>query len=613
MRRSSVVVLAAIMCAVSLQADPRRIDPKAYLEHVKFLASEDLEGRGNGSRGLESAADYIAARFRDAGLEPAGDNGTFFQRFEMTTGMAVDPDDNSVVLQSGRTSVKFDVGRHYEIVSTTGNPSASAETLPVVFAGYGISAPSLRYDDYAGIDATGKAVLIFTHEPQENDPRSAFEGQTNTAHAAMMRKVEVARRNGAKAILVVDDTNHRPSPERFRRWLREPQAEDYGIPVFFLTRDLVQRALGTRLNLETTSDEIDRDFAPKSRVLPDLTVSALDRTTRVRRPVRNVIGTMKGSDPSLAPEVVLIGAHYDHLGRSGRFSMSQNTTGQVHHGADDNASGTAAVIEMAKAAVQARKDFRRSLVFMAFAGEEHGLLGSSHYVNHPTQPLDKTIAMINLDMVGRASGRVMVDGLANSPSIESDLSVAESASSIKLRALRGGPGAGASDDATFLLRRIPSINFFSGFHSDYHRPSDTWDKIDAAGGAGVADLALALARQLANREERPVFVDTVQEQDPHASGNVGAVSGYGPYFGSVPDFANEGQGVKFAEVRTGSPAAKAGLRSGDVMTSFGGMPIKTLYDFTFALREKKPGDRVDVVVLRDGKELKATVELTTRP
>ncbi len=613
MRRLSVLLFTAAIAAVSLYADPRRIDPKSYLAHVKFLASGDLEGRGNGSRGLETAADYIAAKFREAGLEPAGDGGTFFHRFEMTTGMSVDPA-NSVTLQSGRSSVKFDVGRDYEIVSTSGNASASPETLPVVFAGYGISAPALRYDDYAGVDARDKAVLIFTHEPQENDPRSAFEGQTNTAHSTMMRKVEVARQNGARAILIVDDTNHRPSPDRFRRWLRQPQAEDFGIPVFFLSRDLVQRALGTRLNLDTTSDEIDRDLTPKSRVLADLTVSALDRTTRVRRPVRNVIGTMRGSDPSLQAEAVIVGAHYDHLGRSSRFSMSQNSNGQIHHGADDNASGTAAVIEMARAAVEARGEFRRSLVFMTFAGEEHGLLGSSHYVNHPSLPLDKTIAMVNLDMVGRASGRIMVDGLANAPAIEADLTAAESASSLKLRALRGGPGAGASDDATFLLRKIPSINFFSGFHSDYHRPSDTWEKIDAEGGAGVADLALALVRQLANRAERPPFVETVQqEQDPHASGNVGAVSGYGPYFGSVPDFANEGQGVKFAEVRAGSPAAKAGLRSGDVMIAFAGLPIKTLYDFTFALREKKPGDRVDVVVLRGGKEVKASVELTTRP
>ncbi len=612
MKRVSVSLMVAALCAASLQAVPRRIDPKAYLEHVRFLSSEDLEGRGNGSRGLESAADYIAAQFREAGLEPAGDAGTFFQRFEMTTGMSVDSG-NSVTLHSGRSAVRFEVGRDYEIVSTSGN-QGSEETFPVVFAGYGISAPAVGYDDYAGIDAAGKAVLVLTHEPQENDARSAFEGQTNTVHATMMRKVEVARKNGARAILVVDDTNHRPSPDRFRRWLREPQAEDYGIPVFFLSRDLVQRALGNRLNLETTSNEIDRDFSPKSRPVADLTVSALDRTTRVRRPVRNVIGILKGTDPSLESEAIIVGAHYDHLGRSSRFSMSQNTSGQVHHGADDNASGTAAVIEMAKAAVEARKEFQRSLVFMTFAGEEHGLLGSSHYVNHPAVPLDRTVAMINLDMVGRAGGRIMVDGLANAPSIEADLTVAESASSLKLRALRGGPGAGASDDATFLLRKIPSINFFSGFHSDYHRPSDTWEKIDAAGGAGVADLALALARQLANRAERPPFAETVQqENDPHSSGNVGAVSGYGPYFGSVPDFANEGQGVKFAEVRAGSPAAKAGLRGGDVMTHFGGLPIRTLYDFTFALREKKPGDRVDVVVMRDGKEVKASVELTTRP
>jgi hypothetical protein len=612
MRRVSVLLFLAALSVVSTHADPRRIDPKIYLEHVKFLASEDLEGRGNGSRGLETAADYIAARFREAGLEPAGDDGTFFQRFEMTTGMSIEPG-NRVTLHSGRTSIGFDIGSDYEIVSTSGNQISSITTLPVVFAGYGISAPGLKYDDYTGVDAGEKAVLIFTHEPQEHDARSAFEGQTNTVHSTMMRKVEIARKNGAKAILVIDDTNHRPANERFRRWLREPQAEDYGIPVFYLSRDLVQRALGTRLNLETISDEIDRDFASKSRVLNDMTVSAVERTLRVRRPVRNVIGTLKGSDPTLQSEVVIVGAHYDHLGRSARFSMSQNSTGQIHHGADDNASGTAAVIEMAKAAVAARKEFRRTLVFMTFAGEEHGLLGSSHYANHPTHPLDKTIAMINLDMVGRSGGRIMVDGLGNAPAIEEDLKAAEASSSLSLRALRGGPGAGASDDATFLLRKIPSINFFSGFHSDYHRPGDTWEKIDASGGAAVADLALALARQLANRAQRPPFVETVQEQNPHSTGNVGAVSGYGPYFGSVPDFANEGQGVKFAEVRAGSPAAKAGLRGGDVMIAFGGMPIKTLYDFTFALREKKPGDRVDVVVLRNGKEVKASVELTTRP
>jgi hypothetical protein len=611
MKRACVVVLAALS-VVSTHADPRRVDPKVYLEHIKFLASDELEGRGNGGQGLEAAADYIAAQFKQAGLEPAGDAGTYFQRFDMITGLSVEPG-NMFTMHAGRTSVTFNIGQDYELVSTSRDVSTDDTPLPLVFAGYGISAPALRYDDYAGLDAEGKAVLIFSHEPQENDPRSAFEGQTNTTHSTLMRKVEVARKQGAKAIVIVDDPQHRPNVDRFRRWLREPQAEEYGLPVFHVSRDLVQRALAVRLNLATAASEIDRDFAPKSRALPDITVRAVDRTTKVRRPVRNVIGLLKGSDASLHSESVIVGAHYDHLGRSGRYAMSQGSTGQIHHGADDNASGTAAIIEMAKAAAGARNEFRRSVVFVAFAGEEHGLLGSSYYVNHPPQPLESTIAMVNLDMVGRTGGRVLVDGLANAPSIEADLEVAESSSSLKLKALRGGPGAGASDDASFLLRKIPSINFFSGFHTDYHRPSDTWEKIDAAGGAAVADLALALARQLANRAERPPFVETVTPQDPHSSGNVGAVSGYGPYFGSVPDFANEGQGVKFAEVRAESPAAKAGLRGGDVLISFAGAPIKTLYDFTFALRERKPGDRVDVVVLRDGKELKATVELANRP
>jgi hypothetical protein len=340
-------------------------------------------------------------------------------------------------------------------------------------------------------------------------------------------------------------------------------------------------------------------------------VTAVNHTAKIHKPVRNVVGILKDSDPALQSEFVVVGAHYDHLGRSGRFSMAPNSTGQIHHGADDNASGTAAVMEMAKAASEARADFHRSIVFITFAGEELGLLGSSYYVQHPAVPLEKTIAMINLDMVGRAGGRILVDGISNSPSIEDDLKAAQKGSGISLNALKGSPGAGASDDASFSLRKIPAINFFSGFHADYHRPTDTWEKIDAPGGAAVADLALALARQLANRQDRPAFVETEQPHGGTASG--GGVSGYGPYFGSVPDFADEGQGVKFADVRAGSPAAKAGFRRGDVLTSFGGAPIKNLYDFTFALRDKKPGDKVEVTVMRDGNPITATVELTNRP
>jgi hypothetical protein len=603
------VLLVAAAGAAHLYADPRHVDPRAYLNHIKYLASDELEGRGDGAPGLEKAADYIGAGFRASGLEPGGDNGTFFQTFNLVSGLSIQPG-NAVTFTTPRRSVSMEIGRDYELLSTS--PGASSPKLPVVFAGYGISAAALQYDDYQGINASGKAVLIFTHEPQENDAASRFDGQANTAYASVVHKAETARAHGAKAILLVDDRAHVPQTDQFRRWIRDPQAEEYGLPVFYLSRDVVQQALGASFDLLGTARAIDRDAAPHSQPLTDLTVTAVDRTAKVRRPVRNVIGILRGSDSTLRAEYVVVGAHYDHLGRSARFSMSPNSTGQIHHGADDNASGTAAVMEMAKAAVEARTEFKRSVIFMAFAGEELGLLGSSYYVEHPLQPLEKTVAMINLDMVGRAAGRILVDGIANAPSIDDDLQVARKSSGISLTALKGSPGAGASDDASFALRKIPAINFFSGFHADYHRPTDTWEKIDAAGGAAVADLALALTRELANRATRPEFIETVEEQHGGSS-SAGAVSGYGPYFGSVPDFADEGEGVKFADVRPGSPAAKAGFRKGDVLTSFGGAPIKSLYDFTFALREKKPGDKVETTVMRDGKAITATVELTNRP
>jgi len=609
----SAVLIVAMATVVRLQADPKHIDPAAYLEHIKFLASDDLEGRGDGAPGLEKAADYIERQFRAGGLAPAGDSGSFFQRFELISGLSVQPG-NLVSFTTSRRSYALQIGRDYELLSSSPDRSPT-DSLAVVFAGYGITANAMHYDDYSGIDASGKAVVIFTHEPQENDPKSPFEGQTNTIYASVVHKVETARAHGVRAILLVDDPIHASRTDLYRRWLRDPQAEDYGIPVFYLSREAVQEALGSSLNLSAVSHEIDKDLTPHSVTLAGVTVTAVDHTEKIRRPVRNVVALLEGSDPNLRQEFVIVGAHYDHLGRSARFSLAPNSTGQIHHGADDNASGTAAVIEMAKAAEAAKGEFKRSILFMTFAGEELGLLGSSYYVQHPLQPLEQTIAMINLDMVGRAGGRILVDGVSNAPSIESDLQEAQKSSGISLKALKGSPGAGASDDASFQLRKIPAINFFSGFHSDYHRPSDTWEKIDASGGAAVADLALALARQLANRPVRPEFVETVQEDHgASSSGGVGTTSGsgYGPYFGSVPDFADDGQGVKFAEVRPNSPAANAGFRRGDILTNFGGMPIKNLYDFTFALRDKKPGDKVEVTVMRDGKPVTAMVELTNR-
>jgi Zn-dependent M28 family amino/carboxypeptidase len=258
--------------------------------------------------------------------------------------------------------------------------------------------------------------------------------------------------------------------------------------------------------LDALARQIDKDLQPRSRPLPGATVSYVEHLARNRRTVRNVVGVLAGSDPQKSREAVVIVAHYDHVGVGGNLSVAPELTGQVHNGADDNASGTAAIMEMARQAATQRARFPRTLVFVAFAGEERGLLGSAFYTTKPAIPMENTIGMVNLDMVGRANGSVDISGLELSPSMEKDLASAGTGSGDQLKIRREGPGAGRSDDSSFIARRVPAINFFTGFHTDYHRPGDDWDKIDARGVSNVAALALEFAARLAARQERPEFV-----------------------------------------------------------------------------------------------------------
>ena len=593
-----------------------QIDPRAYLDHIKFLASDELKGRGNGTPELERAADYIADRFRAAGIEPGGDDSTYYQKFEIVTGLTVGSD-NSLTLSGAGGPTTLKLGDYQPLsIASVGDRGAAGQPLssvPLVFAGYGISAPAYSYDDYASIDVTDKAVLIFRHEPQENDDKSIFQGKTNTEHATFFRKAMVARSHGARALLIVEDPLH-ADQTNFSDWLRDPQAEEYGIPVLRLSRARAQQVVGSQVDFATVARGIDADVTPRSRALTGASLTYAESLTKNRRTVKNVIGILRGSDPVKSREAVVLGAHYDHLGLGGRFSLAEDATGQIHNGADDNASGSAAIIEIARLAAANRTRFPRSLVFITFAGEEVGLLGSMYYVNHPAFPLDQTVAMLNLDMVGRAGGRIFVSGLDTAPELNGEVTAA--AADLPLKVSVTGEGSavgGSSDNASFLLRQIPSIFFFSGLHADYHRPTDDWQKIDAEGGAAVASLAYALAERIAARPDRVTFV-APPPQDHTAPASSGSGPGYGPYFGSVPDFGDsDSSGVKFADVRADSPAGKAGFRKDDVLISFDGKPIKNLYDFTFALQAKHPGDKVEVIVLRQGKEVKGTVELTNRP
>jgi len=250
--------------------------------------------------------------------------------------------------------------------------------------------------------------------------------------------------------------------------------------------------------LDALALQIDRDLRPRSQAIRDASVDYTEFLARDRKIVRNVVGVLPGSDPSKAGEAIVIGAHYDHVGLGGRLSMTPERAGEIHNGADDNASGTASVIEIARAAIGDRSRFPRTLIFVTFAGEERGLLGSTHYVASPPVSMGETLAMLNLDMVGRSRGAVDVSGLDNAVLKNDLMAAAQATGGIDVK--QEGPGAGRSDDSSFLAARVPAVNFFTGFHADYHRPTDDWQKIDKTGTARVATLALEFAARLAADE-----------------------------------------------------------------------------------------------------------------
>jgi hypothetical protein len=499
------VLLLGLVMGTSVRAEPP-IAADALLGHIRFLASDELGGRGNGSAGLERAADYIAACFEAAGLRPGGPDGGWFQPFELTAGLTIG-EGNSLTVRAGSTSIGLSLGNSYYPLAASPAEDASAgraalRAVPLVFAGHGISAPAFEYDDYDGLDVTDKAVLIFSHEPQENQRGSRLNGRRPLRATTLRSKARAARSRGALALLVVSDPTHRVDQVNYEHFPIVADAEDHQIPVLRLSRDHMDPLL-REWGLDDVASMIDRDLMPRSRPLPGATVDYTQRLSSNRRTVRNVVGILDGADVATARQSVVLGAHYDHVGLGGRFSNAPERTGEIHNGADDNASGIAALIEIARSAAVERVRFPRSLVFVAFAGEERGLLGSRHYVDAPAMPLADTVTMLNLDMIGRAHGSVEIGGLESAAAIRADIDAAALIADVDVRS--GGPGAGRSDDASFVDKRIPALHFFTGFHDDYHRPGDDWDRIDTEGTARVATLAFELAARIAARADRPPF------------------------------------------------------------------------------------------------------------
>ena len=586
-------VLAIAAAALAASSAPQA-DPNRYVTDVKALASPEMEGRGAGTTGLIRAQHLIEKRYKELHLEPAGVKG-YAQPFSVITGARL-KSDNRCTMQTADRKQELKIEQDFVPFSFSASGQVAA---PLVFAGYGATADEFHYDDYAGLDVKGKIVVVLRYEP------SGFGGQHGlTQHSQLITKAINARNHGAKALVIINGKLGDGEVDSLTRFGSVSGPENVGIVMVQVKNAVADAWLqAAGKSLQDVQGQINSNTKPESFDFPGtLHLSLNIDIETMRATVNNVLAWLPGK----TDEYVIIGAHYDHLGRGNFDSLAPSQIGQIHPGADDNASGTAGVLELARLLAPERGKLKRSILFMDFAGEELGLLGSAEWVKEPTRPLAKAVAMINMDMIGRIKDdKVYIGGVGTGSTFKAVLEQAQKEAPFKIESSPGGYSS--SDHTSFVTKKIPVLFFFSGLHSDYHKPSDTWDKINGISAARLLDMVDSVALQLADTDQPPAF-QVVAEEKPLGGGG----GGYGPYFGSVPDFGQVENGVKFSDVRPNSPAAKAGFKAGDILVQFGDKPIKNLYDFTDALRRSKVGDVVEVKVLRDGQPVTASVKLEQR-
>jgi hypothetical protein len=469
----------------------------------------------------------------------------------------------------------------------------------MVFCGFGITSKELNYDDFAGIDVKGKVAIILSHSPNGEKKDDEF-----TPYISYRYKLNNAREHGAKAVIFVKIQGD--SANVFEPLDRDRFERDAGLLAIQVNRNRIAEYF-PKSSLYPTEIEMMKTKKPKSFDLPNAKINISVHLKDKKVQTENVFGFVEGTDPNLKNEYIVVGAHYDHLGTSQIYVKYVGNKQVVNNGADDNASGVAAMLELARTISQ--NPVKRSVAFIAFTGEELGILGSNAFVNEKIIDPKQIAMMINLDMVGRMKDNMInIIGTGSSTIFESGFNEIDLADTLII--VRSESPLGASDQTSFYLKDIPSVFLFSGVHMDYHKPSDDWDKLNYTGISRIVDLLSKTVNKFGNMDQRPPF-HKVTEVNPKAGGS-GNRSGSKVWFGIVPNFNPDPKGLRISGASPGSPAEKAGFIADDILTSIDDKEVKNLHDFTFALREKNPGDEVMVKFLRNGAEKTCKVRLISK-
>lgn len=611
-RKLPIACCYLMACALFSQADdtPRVSDvsevQKRLFADIKYLASDELQGRSAETPGLRMGAEFIANRWQELGLKTDLFGGKPFQEFPLP-GLAqiAEPMNNhfTIVKPSGE-KLEFLLGQQFQPQSLGRNGQFEGR---LTFAGYGITAAeaNLRYDDFAGMDVKGSVVIVIRKEPQMNDPKSPFDGTNPSQFALFTTKQMNAAKHGVAALIIVNDRQSDvANPDTLLPVSGGGTATTKDqVPTLFLRRSDAEILLKENgKSLSEIESQIDVDLKPRSFELAGW--KAEGNVELKKLPSMNVVGVLPGQG-ALTHEYVVLGAHFDHVGMGGPGSLAPGTIA-VHNGADDNASGTVCLMEAARQlsimAKQSGPDVqRRTLVFIAFSGEERGLLGSEYYVKHPRFELENTVAMLNMDMVGRLSNNdLTIYGTGTATEFDALITQANDALAFMIQRLP--EGMGPSDHQSFFQKNIPVLHFFTGLHSDYHRPSDDFEKINLSGIERITDLVSVIADRLATQPSKLTFVKVKGRANPQM--NTPRRTRLGARLKlNVP-------GVVVEKVLSGGLAVRAGIQPEDKILKINDEETTSRAELDRILLKLHKGDVIMILIERGLEKIQLKVELT---